>query len=71
MAKTSFKAECLTQNNTANGSNATFVVRAEKQPAATPGQPPRIAALRTAQFNFDDDTGKNFTPGKTYTLTIE
>lgn len=71
MAKITIKAECLNQNNTTQGSNAAFVVKADKQPPAQPGQPQRLNVRRAIQMNFDDDTAKNFTPGKVYTFTIE
>jgi hypothetical protein len=72
MAKVTIKAECITQNNTANGSNATFVVKNNVAAApGTPGQPPRVSVKRAVTLNFDDDTAKQYVPGKTYTITIE
>jgi len=71
MAKVTIKAECITQNNTPSGSNATFVVK--NNVAAAPGAPgqPRIAVKRAINLNFDDDTARQYQPGKTYTITIE
>jgi hypothetical protein len=74
MAKITIKAECLTQNNTRNGSNAVFIVQKDtgKNKAAaavTPGAP--IGASRAINVNFDDDTAKQFKPGESYTITIE
>lgn len=72
MAKVTIKAECITQNNTQNGSNAVFVVKNDVK--AGPGeaqQPGRLAVKRAVNVNFDDDTAKQYQPGKTYTITIE
>ncbi len=70
MAKVVIKAECLTQNNTANGSNVTFIVKAPaNETPAIPGQP--MQAKRVINFNFDDDTAKQYIPKKPYTITIE
>lgn len=71
MAKVIIKAECLNQNNSAQGSNAAFVVKADKQPAAAPGQPARLNVRRAVQLNFDDDTCAQFKPGKKYSITVE
>jgi len=71
MKKVTIKAECLNVQVNKNGSNASFVVPTEKQPAAQPGQPQRLSVRRAITCNFDDDTAKNFTPGKSYTITIE
>ena len=73
MAKQKFevKTKCLTQNNTANGSNATFIVEADKQPPMTPGQPRQIAARNVITCNFDDETGEMFSTKKSYKIMIE
>lgn len=71
MEKIVINAECLTINVNAKGSNASFVVKSDKQPAAMPGQPQRIAARRAIQFNFDDATAKNFEPGSIYSIAVE
>jgi hypothetical protein len=69
--KIEMKVECLQQNNTGRGSNANFIERAKDQPAQQPGEPPRIAARRTAQFNWDDATGRQLDTSKQYKITIE
>jgi len=72
MAKVTIKAKCLTQNNTANGSNATFVVESNAPAApAAPGAQHRLQVKRAISINFDDDTAKQYAPGKAYTITIE
>jgi len=73
MAKVVIKAECLTQSNNKNGSNATFIVEDKSKPpvASVPGMPPRLPARRTVSVNFDDATAKQFETGKLYTITIE
>jgi len=69
--KIEIKTKCLSQNNTTNGSNATFVVEADKQPAPQPGQPRQIAARKVINCNFDDSTAKQFDTTKQYKITIE
>lgn len=73
MKKIQIKAECLNVQVNQNGSNASFVVKSDKQPAqpAQPGQPQRLNVRRAIQFNFDDDTAKQFEPGKEYSITVE
>ena len=72
MAKVTIKAECVTQNNTPSGSNATFVVKNNVAAApGAPGQPNRLAVRRALSLSFDDDTARQYQPGKTYTITIE
>jgi hypothetical protein len=73
MAKVTIKAECLTQSNNKNGSNATFIVEDKSKPpiVGAPGTAPRLPARRTVVVNFDDNTAKQFETGKQYTITIE
>jgi hypothetical protein len=71
MKKVTLTAECLSINANAKGSNVSFVVKADKQPAPVPGQRPQIIARRAVTINFDDTTAKQFEPGKKYKISVE
>lgn len=63
--------ECLNQSNTTQGSNASFAIKEERQPVDQPGQRPSIAVSTAISLNFKTDQGRNFIPGKKYSITIE
>lgn len=73
MSKVTIKAECVVQNNTTNGSNATFVVKNKGKPvpAMLPVQPGNLPVTKAVSVDFNDDSAKQYEPGKQYTITIE
>jgi len=71
MAKLTLKTTCERTVVTKQGSNAMFVIESEKLPPAAPGQPPIRTARTLIQFNFNNDTAKQFVPDKKYSITIE
>lgn len=73
MAKFQLKVKCVRQDNTNNGSNASFVVeKKDAQPIpGAPGQPPRIPVRNAVRLDCEGMEAKQFEPGKTYTITIE
>lgn len=71
MPKLELKCECITQNNTKQGGNATFIIAEETQSAATPGQPRQIAAKTVITLNCKNKDAAQFKPGESYMITIE